>query len=118
MSNRPVNGKKIAAYIGMPLLFWLIIMLVLVGLLLNPWLPINKPLWSSSYVCFAGGLSMLLMALFYQLIDVWGYKRWSFYFRVIGLNAINATEIHLLDIPEISPRVNFLIFSFRAHRDI
>lgn len=32
MSNRPVNGKKIAAYIGMPLLFWLIIMLVLVGL--------------------------------------------------------------------------------------
>ena len=64
------------------------VLLVLVGLLLNPWLPINKSLWSSSYVCFAGGLSMLLMALFYQLIDVWGYKRWSFYFRVIGLNAI------------------------------
>lgn len=32
MSKRPLNGKKIAAYIGMPLLFWLIIMAILAGL--------------------------------------------------------------------------------------
>ena len=70
---------------------WLVgtgLLLVVAGLLLDRILPINKSLWSSSYVCFAGGLSTLLFALFYWLIDVRGWKRWSFYFRVIGLNSI------------------------------
>lgn len=62
--------------------------LVFIGLLLDPILPINKPLWSSSYVCFTGGLSMLLFAAFYWIIDVRGWRRWSFYFRIIGLNSI------------------------------
>lgn len=62
--------------------------LIFIGLLLDPVLPINKPLWSSSYVCFTGGLSMLLFAAFYWIIDVRGWRRWSFYFRIIGLNSI------------------------------
>ena len=62
--------------------------LTLVGLLLDPVLPINKPLWSSSYVCFAGGISALLFALFYGVIDLLGWRRWAFYFRMIGLNSI------------------------------
>ena len=39
------------------------------GLLWNPWFPINKNLWTSSYVLVAGGLSLLLLALFYLLFD-------------------------------------------------
>jgi predicted acyltransferase len=39
-------------------------------------------------VLFAGGLSFLLLSLFYLVIDVWGYKKWSFPFVVIGMNAI------------------------------
>ncbi|WP_114940378.1 acyltransferase family protein [Mucilaginibacter endophyticus] len=50
--------------------------------------PINKNLWTSSFVLHVGGLSLLLMALFYYIIDVKGYKKWSFYFRVIGMNSI------------------------------
>jgi len=50
--------------------------------------PINKNLWSSSFVLFAGGWSLLLLALFYLVIDVWGYTRWAFFFVVIGMNSI------------------------------
>ena len=50
--------------------------------------PINKNLWTSSFVMHVGGLSLLLLALFYYVIDVRGYKKWSFFFRVIGMNSI------------------------------
>ena len=50
--------------------------------------PMSKNLWTSSYVLFAGGWSLLLLAGFYWVIDVRGYKRWAYFFTVIGLNAI------------------------------
>ena len=50
--------------------------------------PIIRLLWTSSMVLFAAGLSLLLLALFYWLIDVRGYKKWAFGFVVIGMNAI------------------------------
>ncbi|WP_121810820.1 acyltransferase family protein [Mucilaginibacter kameinonensis] len=50
--------------------------------------PINKNLWTSSFVLHVGGLSLLLMALFYYIIDVKGHQKWAFYFRVIGMNSI------------------------------
>jgi predicted acyltransferase len=50
--------------------------------------PINKNLWSSSFVMHVGGLSLLLIALFYYVIDVLGYKKWAFFFKVIGMNSI------------------------------
>jgi len=50
--------------------------------------PINKNLWTSSFVLHVGGLSLLLLSLFYYVIDVLGYKKWAFFFRVIGMNSI------------------------------
>jgi predicted acyltransferase len=50
--------------------------------------PIIKHIWSSSYVLWGGGWSLLLLALFYWLIDVKGWSRWAFFFVVIGTNAI------------------------------
>jgi predicted acyltransferase len=50
--------------------------------------PFNKNLWSSSFVLWAGGWSLLLLALFYLVIDVWQWKKWAFPFVVIGMNAI------------------------------
>ncbi|MBI1983516.1 MAG: DUF5009 domain-containing protein, partial [Acidobacteria bacterium] len=50
--------------------------------------PIIKNLWTSSYVLFAGGWSLLLLAGFYWVIDVRGLRRWAFFFTVVGLNAI------------------------------
>ena len=50
--------------------------------------PINKNLWSSSFVLHVGGLSLMLLSFFYYIIDVRGYKRWAFFFTVIGMNSI------------------------------
>jgi predicted acyltransferase len=50
--------------------------------------PVIKILWTSTYVLVAGGWSLLLLALFYTIIDVIGFRAWSFFFVVIGVNAI------------------------------
>ena len=50
--------------------------------------PVNKLLWTSSYVLVAGGWSLLLLALFYWVLDVKKWRRWAFPFVVIGANAI------------------------------
>jgi predicted acyltransferase len=50
--------------------------------------PINKNLWTSSFVLYAGGWSLLLLSLFYLIIDVWKLHKWSFPLVVIGLNSI------------------------------
>jgi predicted acyltransferase len=49
---------------------------------------IKRVVWSSSYVTFACGWSLLLLAGFYWTIDVKGIRRWSFFFVPIGMNAI------------------------------
>lgn len=61
---------------------------IAVGLLWGNWFPIIHHIWTSTLVLFAGGLSFLLLALFYYIIDVKGYKNWSFPLVVIGMNAI------------------------------
>jgi predicted acyltransferase len=64
--------------------------IVFIGLALlwNFNFPINKNLWTSSFVLTVGGISLLLLALFYYIIDVLGYQKWAFFFRVIGMNSI------------------------------
>lgn len=61
---------------------------IVLALLWNLDFPINKNLWTSSFVLTVGGISLLLLALFYYIIDVLGYIKWSFFFRVIGMNSI------------------------------
>ena len=50
--------------------------------------PVIKNIWTSSFVLVTAGWSMLLLALFYWVIDVKGLKKWAFFFIVIGVNAI------------------------------
>ncbi|MGB6170150.1 MAG: heparan-alpha-glucosaminide N-acetyltransferase domain-containing protein, partial [Geitlerinemataceae cyanobacterium] len=50
--------------------------------------PINKALWTSSYVVFSAGWCLLLLAFCYHFIEVLGQRKWGFPFRVMGLNAI------------------------------
>lgn len=64
--------------------------LTLAGLVLQ-WLhlcPIVKRIWTSSYTLYSGGLILLMLAGFYALIEVRGWKRWSFPLMVIGANSI------------------------------
>lgn len=50
--------------------------------------PLNKILWTSSFVLVTGGWCLTLLATFYLIIDVLGFRQWSFFFTVIGMNAI------------------------------
>ncbi len=62
--------------------------LVLLALALSPVYPIIKKMWTVPYVLLAGGISALLLSLFYYVIDVRGSKRWTLFFRVFGMNSI------------------------------
>jgi len=62
---------------------------LLMAFAFGPWsLPVNKPVWTSSFALVAGGISAALLALFYWIVDVKGWRRWGFFFKVIGMNAI------------------------------
>ena len=61
---------------------------VIIGWCWNPFFPINKSLWTSSYVFFTGGLALQFLALCYWLIDIKQYRRWAKPFIVFGVNAI------------------------------
>lgn len=50
--------------------------------------PINKNLWTSSFVLFAGGWSLLLLTIFYWVIDVMNFNRYAWILAVIGMNSI------------------------------
>ncbi len=61
---------------------------LLLSLLWSFFFPINKLLWTSSYVLHSTGWSLILFSIFYFIIDVKGFHKWSFFFKVIGMNAI------------------------------
>lgn len=58
------------------------------GWLLDLIIPVNKELWTSSFVLVTSGWSMILLAAFYALVDVLKWQKTAFFFVVIGTNAI------------------------------
>jgi predicted acyltransferase len=80
-SNRP-DSKKAAGLTVAGLAC------VVIGYLWGFKFPIIKIIWTSSYTLFSGGFCLLLLALFYWIIDVKGYRKWSIFFVVIGVNPI------------------------------
>ncbi|MCP4707699.1 MAG: DUF5009 domain-containing protein [Planctomycetes bacterium] len=50
--------------------------------------PVIKIIWTSSFVLFAGGWSLLLLAFFYLWIDIFHLKKTMFFFMIIGMNPI------------------------------
>ncbi|MGS0679616.1 transmembrane glucosamine N-acetyltransferase NagX [Shewanella sp. 125m-7] len=62
--------------------------LVTLGWILSPFIPVNKTLWTSSFTLVTSGWSILLLALFYAIIDVIKVQKWAFFFTVIGCNSI------------------------------
>ena len=61
-----------------------------VGWAWNGWFPINKNLWTSSYVLFTGGLALLTLAALYWWIDIRQRRSWSTPLCVFGVNALLA----------------------------
>ena len=64
------------------------LILIGIGLLWDMTFPINKRLWTSSFVCFVGGFSILFFVVFYVIIDVWQWQKWALPFIWIGTNSI------------------------------
>jgi heparan-alpha-glucosaminide N-acetyltransferase len=70
--------------------------------------PIVKRIWTPSWVLFSGGWCFLLLAGFYAVIDVGGFRAWSYPLRVIGANSIASYLMaHLIG--------DFVLGSFRTH---
>ncbi|MDI9819860.1 MULTISPECIES: acyltransferase family protein [unclassified Legionella] len=82
--RRQLTGLFIAGILG-----------VVTGWVWGLWFPINKSLWTSSYVLFTGGLALIVFAICYWLLDVKGYKKWGKPFEVLGLNAMAAYFLHI-----------------------
>ena len=77
-------------YRRLSLLFFTGFALFLAGGLWNWFFPINKNIWTSSYVLYTGGLATLGLAACILVVDIWGYKKWTFLGRVYGANAITS----------------------------
>ena len=80
--------------------------LLIVGRLLHPYFPINKNLWTSSFVLFTGGFAMLALAACYWLVDVRAWRKWTAPFLVFGMNAILAYALAAL-VSEVSTDFDF-----------
>ena len=70
--------------------------------------PLVKRIWTPTWTIFSGGACFLLLALFYWTIDLRGWRKWSFWLVVIGMNSIAIyVLVHLID--------GFVIESFKTH---
>ena len=75
---------------------------VVLGLIWGIWFPIIKRLWTSSFVLYSGGYCLILLALFYLIIDVWNFRKWAFVFKIIGMNAIAVyTFTHIFNFRQV-----------------
>ena len=64
---------------------------LVLGSIWNVWFPINKKLWTSSYVLFAAGCTLLLLAICFYAVEIKEWTRgWTFPWLVFGSNAITA----------------------------
>lgn len=82
---------------------------IVAGWVWNFWFPINKALWTSSYVLFTAGMALQLLAFCYWLIDLKNYRRWAKPFVIFGTNALA-----LYFLAELTERITSIINVTRA----
>jgi predicted acyltransferase len=71
-------------------------LLLVLGFALDPWLPINKKLWTSTFVLWSGGVSLLTLASVHAIVEIAGWRAWNIPLRVFGTNALFAFVISSL----------------------
>ncbi len=83
LQNRSIaEKKKVLYFVGAG------IVMVLLGYAWSYQMPIIKRLWTPSYVMVSGGLSAILLGLFYLVIDIWKIRKWSLPFIWVGMNSL------------------------------
>jgi len=79
---------------------------ILLGCLWGLQFPIIKLLWTSSYVLVTCGISAILLGLFYQIIDIWKFQKWSLPFAWVGMNAITIYLVaNMVSFPRLAQRL-------------
>jgi len=74
-----------------------------IGLFWGQHFPINKHLWSSSFIMLTAGMAFLILCLFYYVIDVLKFQSWAFFFQVIGMNSLTIyLAYHFIDFEHTS----------------
>lgn len=86
-SGQWLRQRRIDSNISMDLVLFGLASLI-IGILWDAVFPINKKLWTSSYVFFTAGWALLVFAACYELIEVRKIRRWAKPFAVMGMNAI------------------------------
>lgn len=86
----PAHEKRILGMLSMGILA------LTLGWIWGWWFPINKSLWTSSYVLWTGGIALITLTGCYWLIEVKHYKAWAKPFEIFGLNAMLAYVLHVV----------------------
>ncbi|RTY92385.1 acyltransferase family protein [Flavobacterium sp. GT3R68] len=128
-----ISGLLVGQLLNSPMLSMKIIkrmtetgtILIILGLLWNMMFPLNKNLWSSSYVLYTSGIAMLTLAFLYYVIDVAHYKKWAKLFLIWGVNpmivfffsGIVSKILHAVEIknPEIADKQITIQDYFYSH---
>jgi predicted acyltransferase len=79
------NGNNVGTVFKLALLA---AVCIVVALLWDVYFPINKPIWTSSYVVYTIGLDLLVLSVLMLVIEVAGYKGWTYFFEVFGRNPL------------------------------
>ncbi|MDX1327918.1 MAG: DUF5009 domain-containing protein, partial [Arenibacter sp.] len=64
------------------------VLLIALGLLWDPFFPINKPIWTSSYVLYSVGWTLLVLAILIYVLELWNLKKWAYFFEAFGKNPL------------------------------
>ncbi|MCU4175028.1 acyltransferase family protein [Carboxylicivirga sp. N1Y90] len=81
--------------------------LAIVGWVWGLILPLNKALWTSSYVMYTGGLAVVCLSILIFLIDIKGYKTWAKFFSVFGVNPLFIFFISAIWVRVLSKLISF-----------
>ena len=79
------------AFSGVRKVAWLLLLgagILVAGLALTMFVPLSKKLWTPSFTLCVAAYSCLMFAVFYWIVDVAKYRRWTTFFTVIGMNSI------------------------------
>jgi predicted acyltransferase len=86
---------------------------ILLGLFLGIWHPMVKKIWNSTFVLYSSGICYVLLACFYWIIDIKGFKKWAYPFKIIGMNAIVAYVLsHVFNLAGVANSVLFGLEQF------
>lgn len=79
---------------------------VVLGFLWGLEFPVIKKIWTSSYVLVAAGYACLLLAAFYQMVEIWQWRKWCTPFVWVGMNPITIyLAFHLIQFPDLAKLV-------------